>query len=81
MKEQNLLHQALAENPAFSVQYMWSRSGASPMLLVALSPLAALAALATDIGAVRLLAGGAIAAAAVQFGLMRTLRRQGMKLI
>lgn len=51
------------------------------MLLVALSPLAALAAPATDIGAVRLLAGGAIAAAAVQFGLMRTLRRQGMKLI
>ena len=66
---------------AFSLQYLWSRSGASPFVLVALSPLAALAALATDIGAVRLLAGGAIAAAAVQFGLIRTFRRQGMKLI
>ena len=60
---------------------MWSRSGASPFALVALSPLAALAALATNIAAVRLLAGGAIAAAAVQVGLMHTVKRQGMKLI
>lgn len=48
---------------------------------MALSPLAALAALATDVGAVRLLAGAAIAMAAVQFGLMRNVQRQGMKLI
>jgi len=55
--------------------------GASGFALVALSPLAALAALATDVGAVRLLAGAAIAMAAVQFGLMRNVQRQGMKLI
>lgn len=63
------------------VQYLWSGRKTPDMVLVALAPLSALAALVTDINAVRLLAGMAIAAAAMQFALMRSVRRQGMKVI
>jgi hypothetical protein len=49
--------------------------------LLAAAPLAAFAALVTDFNSVRLLSGMAIAMAALQFGLMRTVQREGMRLI
>ncbi len=63
------------------LQYLWTRAKASTFTLVAFAPVAAFAAIATDLASIRLLAGMAIAMAGVQFGLMRTLRREGMKLI
>ncbi len=50
-------------------------------MLAALATLSAFAAVVTDSNAVRLLAGMAILAAGVQFGLMRSVRQQGMKVI
>lgn len=64
-----------------ALQYLWSGRGVSGMVLAGLAAPSAFAALVTDSNAVRLLAGMAILAAAVQFGLMHSVRHQGMKVI
>lgn len=63
------------------LQYLWSRAKASTVALVACATVDAFAALMTDFTSVRLLAGMAIAMAGVHFGLIRTVRREGMKLV
>ena len=63
------------------MQYVWARKGVPGSWLVGLSPLSTIAAVFTDLQSIRLLAGLAIAMAAVQLVHMRSVRHESLRII
>jgi hypothetical protein len=70
---------AAAPNAACLVNYLWSYSRVGGLTLMLLAPLNVLCAAAADVGAVRLLAGVSLAAAAGQYLTQRSVRIAGMR--